>query len=145
MERINKAVEHFNQGYNCCQSILMTYGTEFGINLETAIKIGSAFGGGIVRRGEICGAVSGALMVLGLKYGQSKPVPISESYQNIIDISNNLMDNFSSKNGSINCRDLLNVDLTNPEERKNAEDMGIINEICPRMVRNAAEILQQLL
>ena len=73
MEKINTAVEYFNQDFNCCQSILMTFGSECGLDKETAIKLGSPFGGGIVRTGEVCGAVTSALMILGLKYGKSEP------------------------------------------------------------------------
>ena len=60
-------------------------------------------------------------------------------------LATKFLNNFKTNNGSVKCLDLLNIDLTNLEERKLAEDKGILKEICPKMVNNAAEILQQLL
>ena len=68
MKDIERALECFDKNYNCSQSIFSTYAPRFGVNTEHSLKIASAFGGGIARMGNICGAVSGALMTIGLKY-----------------------------------------------------------------------------
>lgn len=68
MSKKEKALNYFSQKFNCSQAVLSTFAEELGISEELALKIGTEFGGG-ARRGELCGAVSGALMVLGLKYG----------------------------------------------------------------------------
>ena len=68
MKKSEKAAELFSQGFNCAQSVFAVFAEKYGISQELALKIGCGFGGGM-RNAEICGAVSGALMVLGLKYG----------------------------------------------------------------------------
>lgn len=67
-ERTQKAIDFFEQGYNCSQSVLMAYADLYGIDQETATKFASSFGGGMGRLREVCGAVSGMFMVLGLHY-----------------------------------------------------------------------------
>ena len=63
-ERTQKAIDFFEQGYNCSQSVLMAYADLYGIDQETATKFASSFGGGMGRLREVCGAVSGMFMVL---------------------------------------------------------------------------------
>jgi len=69
MSRVEEAVSCFADGFSCSQSIVSTYGTEFGVDREKALKISTGFGGGMGRLGGTCGAVTGAIMVIGLKYG----------------------------------------------------------------------------
>lgn len=68
MNHADKAVELFGNNFNCAQAVFGTFAAELGMDEELALKIATSFGGG-ARKGELCGAVSGALMVLGLKYG----------------------------------------------------------------------------
>lgn len=68
MNKVEKSLNYFKNGFNCSQALLATYATDFGLSEEMALKVATQFGGG-ARKGEMCGAVSGALMVLGLKYG----------------------------------------------------------------------------
>jgi C_GCAxxG_C_C family probable redox protein len=71
--RIKAANELFNRGYNCAQALLATFGVDLGLNRDMELKIASPFGGGISHMGETCGAVTGALMIIGLKYGMTEP------------------------------------------------------------------------
>ena len=71
MEKSIKAKSRFENGYACSQAVLSTLSPELGLDENTAFKVASAFGGGMVRHGEVCGAVTGALMALGLKYGSN--------------------------------------------------------------------------
>ena len=71
MDKVEQAQSFFLVGYLCSQSVLMTYADLFYLDSETAARLAAAFGGGVARRGETCGAVNGAFMVLGLKYGHS--------------------------------------------------------------------------
>ena len=71
MTHTEKAVDYFSQKLHCSQSVLAAFADECGITEEQALKLGSCFGSGM-RKGEVCGAVTGALMVLGLLYGQNK-------------------------------------------------------------------------
>ncbi|UCD85357.1 MAG: C_GCAxxG_C_C family protein, partial [Deltaproteobacteria bacterium] len=72
MSKVKSAVSCFKEGFSCSQVLLSTYGTDFGLDRETALKVAGAFGGGMGRMGEVCGAVTGAFMVIGLKHGMVK-------------------------------------------------------------------------
>ena len=69
MSRIENAISAFRGDFNCSQSILSTYCTQYGLDRDIALKLATGFGGGMGRLGRTCGAVSGAFMVIGLKYG----------------------------------------------------------------------------
>ena len=141
--KIEKAVERFNNGFNCSQAVFASYSEQFGLDCERAFKVATGFGGGM-RMGETCGAVTGAFMVLGLKYGnttaqnqQSK----EKTYEMIIEFTNR----FKARNGSVSCRELLGCDISTPEGQKKARDEGLFSAVCPEMVKNAAEILEEML
>ena len=70
-ERVVCAEEMFRSGYVCSQAVFATFSEMLGLDKETALKIANGFGGGIARKQEICGAVSGAIMAIGLKYGKT--------------------------------------------------------------------------
>ena len=95
----------FAQGYNCAQAMLAVYGEEFGLKREHAFRIGAPFGGGIADTGNICGAVTGSLMVIGLSKGDIKPeswVKKAKLYRT----SRRFMERFSSLSGSLACCDI---------------------------------------
>jgi len=142
--KIDKAVNYFKQGFNCCQSILLTFGNSYGITSDTAIKIGSPFGGGMARTGETCGAVTGALMIIGVKYGKSEH-PDEKADKITYEKSRQFLDEFNSANKTVICRDLIHADISTPEGLKMAQDQGIIKDICPAMVKSAAEILDSII
>ena len=88
------AKELFKRGYNCSQSVLVAFCDETGLDIEDALKISSSFGGGMGRLREVCGAVSGMFMVVGMKYGYTDPTDKqkkSEHYNIIQSLSNNLI------------------------------------------------------
>jgi C_GCAxxG_C_C family probable redox protein len=137
----DNAVDVFNQSFNCSQSVFSTFAVQFGLDKETALKIASPFGAGIARRGEICGAVSGALLVLGLVRGSDKPAGNDEIYR----LAQEFMRRFEQKNGSVLCRDLIDCDISTPEGWQKARETGQFTTVCPAVVREAAEIVQTLL
>ena len=141
--KIEQAVERFKSGFNCSQAVLSSYSEQFGLDCEKAIKIATGFGGGM-RMSDICGAVTGAYMVLGLKYGnvtaedqQNK----AKTYEKVIEYTNR----FKARNGSVICSDLLGCDISTPEGMKEAQNKGLFSSTCPRLVQDAAEILEQML
>ena len=94
---------HFQgQSFNCSQSVLSAFAAQYGLDKETALKLASPFGGGVARRGEICGAVTGALLVLGLARGADKPAGKDEIYR----LSQEFMRLFEEKHGTLLCREL---------------------------------------
>ena len=141
--KIEKAVERFNNGFNCSQAVFASYSERFGLDCERAFKVATGFGGGM-RMGETCGAVTGSFMVLGLKYGNTtaqNQQAKEKTYEKIEEFTTR----FKARNGSVMCRELLGCDISTPEGRKKAQDNGLFSTICPEMVKNAAEILEEML
>ena len=94
--------------------------------------------------GETCGAVTGALMVLGLKYGNATAedkAAKADTYEKVVEYINR----FKARNGSVVCRELLGCDISKPDGMKKAREDGLFDSICPKMVRDASEILETML
>lgn len=143
MSKIEQAVERFDNGFNCSQAVVASYCEEFGLDCETASKVATGFGGGM-RMGETCGAVTGAFMVLGLKYGNTTAEDQEskgKTYGRIVEYTNR----FKARNGSVLCKELLACDISTPEGMKKAQEDGLFDSICPKMVRSAAEIIEEML
>ncbi len=136
MNYVEEAVQLFEDGYMCSQAVLAVFCEEFGLSREQAFKISISFGGGM-RKGEVCGACTGAIMALGLKYGENK----SKSDEMCV----KFLDSFKKENGSYICRDLLDCDIRTEEGIKYAIDNNLFKEICPKMVESATKIAQELI
>jgi C_GCAxxG_C_C family probable redox protein len=124
--------------------VLSSFGEELGLERELALRVAGAFGGGMARMGEACGAVTGALMVIGLKYGMTQAkdeAARDKTYR----LTQEFMTRFKARHNSIVCRELLGYDLSSPEGRKAAHDKGLFTTLCPQLVRDAVEIVEQLL
>ena len=113
MNRIEKSVELFNSGFLCSQAVFAAFSKDLGLSEEQALKIGACFGSGM-RKGEVCGACTGALMVLGLKYGHSN-ADDKESKIKADKVCDKFLDEFKKENGSYLCRELLDCDISTPE------------------------------
>ncbi len=137
------AVKYFEQEFNCAQAVLMMFGPSLGLDKRTASRLGAAFGGGMVRSGNTCGAVSGALMVLGLKFGNSDNDD-KESKEAAYTQAEAFVKEFKENNSSIVCRDLLGCDLSKPGGLEYARESKLFQSICPKLVRDAADIVEQL-
>lgn len=142
-EKVEKAVEYFNNGFCCSQAVFTTFATEYGIAEEFALKVATQFGGG-ARKGELCGSVSGALMALGLKYGFSDG-NAQEEKELAHQKAEEFMNRFIEKKGTVVCRELLGHDLSKQGELEKCRELGVFKTICPEMVRCAAEIVEQML
>ena len=136
MSEIRQAVDLFNEGYRCSQAVFAAFSPDLGLDKEMALKIGACFGSGM-RKGEVCGACTGALMVLGLKYGESK----KESDE----VCERFLDEFEKQNGSYICNDLLGCDITTPEGRQYAIDNNLFKDFCPKMVESASRIVKVIM
>ncbi|UCH88361.1 MAG: C_GCAxxG_C_C family protein [Thermoplasmata archaeon] len=144
MSKVEDALKLFDEGFSCSQAICAVYGKQFGLERETAFKIAGAFGGGMGRMGETCGAVTGAFMVIGLKYGMTD-VNDKDAKERTIEAVNEFVNKFNERNGSIVCKKLLGYDLSTPEGRKEVSEKGLTKKICPQFIKDAAEILEQIL
>jgi C_GCAxxG_C_C family probable redox protein len=142
--KVHNAVSLFEQGFNCSQAILATYGEEFGLNHEAALKVASGFGGGMGRSALTCGAVTGAFMVLGLKYGPGD-VKDKRAKEHTYELVREFVVKFKSRNGSIFCSKLLGCDISTPAGAEIARQKGLFDSVCPKMVQEAAEILEEMM
>lgn len=143
MTHSEKANKYFCEKFHCSQAVLAAFADELGITEEQALKLGACFGGGM-RKGEVCGACTGALMVLGLKYGQCKKGDI-ESRVRTNSVTERFFDEFKSINGSYICNELLNCDISTEEDAETALKNNLFTEFCPLMVKSAVKIIEQIL
>lgn len=143
MNHVEKAVEYYGNNFNCSQGVFTAFATDMGFDEKMALRLATNFGGG-ERKGELCGAVAGALMVLGLRCGHCESDDI-EGKQNAYKISEEFMNRFIAKNGSVVCRELLGYDLTKEEDKKVIAEQNLFRTFCPEMVRSAAEILDEMI
>lgn len=137
------AVNKFKEGYNCAQSVLFAYADRLNISTDTALKIATGFGGGMGRKQEVCGAVSGAIMVLGLIYGRGEHDG-REKQEITYATVRELIDGFTKECGSINCKELLSgCELMTAEGQKRFVDEKMI-ERCYGYVERVCGLLDRL-
>lgn len=143
MSRVDEAVELFREGAACSQVVLGVYGPGLGIDRATAMRVAAGFAGGM-REGGTCGAVTGAFMVLGLQHGSDdcdRAVGRQAVYQAVIEFSSR----FRERNGTLLCRELLGCDVGTPEGAQQAREQDLFRTVCPKMVQDAAEILEEMM
>ena len=144
MNKVDLALGNLKAGYSCSQSVFAVFADKLGLDKEAALKVSSAFGGGIAGMGETCGAVTGALMALGLKYGS---IEVSENHedQEIHRYAESFISRIKSRNGTITCREILGVNVADPEELKIAEEKGLFEKNCSPFVKLSIEIADDLI
>ncbi len=128
---------NFDQGFSCSQAVLAAFAPQFGLDRETALRLAGAFGGGLSRAGETCGAVTGALMVIGLRYGQVT-VDDQPAKERTYEAGQQFMARFREQHGALKCRELLGYDLGTPEGRAAVKEQQLSKTICARLVYDAA-------
>jgi C_GCAxxG_C_C family probable redox protein len=136
------AEDRFMRSMNCAQAVFETFAPSMGMPAETARRVASAFAGGM-GMGSQCGAVSGALMVIGMKYGKTEDRD-SEADQRTFSKTAEFIAEFRKQNGHISCSELLGCNISAPEGLKTAQSEGLFTTLCPRYVRSAAEILDRI-
>lgn len=144
MSKVDDSVKCFSDGFNCSQAVVSSFCEDLGLDRKTALKIASSFGGGMAHMSETCGAVTGAFMVFGLKYGRFIADDIDAKTK-----TNNLVQEFAKRfkdiHGSIRCTELLNCDLSTPEGIDSAKEQNVFKTICPKLVKDASTIVEELL
>ena len=144
MDAVDTAVQMFEEGYSCSQALLASFAPRYGLDRQTALKLASPFGGGMGRLGLNCGAISGALMVIGLHGGRTDPEDDETRDRNDA-LVREFMDRYRKENGSIMCNDLTGVDISDPEARAAGNEAGTFDRVCPNLVRYAATVVQELI
>lgn len=143
MNHVNEALKLFEEKYHCSQAVLAAFSEEYGLSKENALKIGGCFGSGM-RKGEVCGACTGALMVLGLKYGKSR-IEDMDSKIKSNEVCDKFLDEFKRENGSYLCNTLLGCDISTKEGVQSALDNELFTKFCPKMVKSAVMITEKIL
>ena len=136
MEHQEKAKLLFNRGQNCSQAVVGAFSDILSVDEDDLLKIASSFGGGMGRMGEVCGALTGAFMVVGLLQGYGKPIEreLKEKYyQRIADLA----ERFRQEKGSILCRDLL-------ETNKSMEFAPGVKQ-CEHLIQHAVLLVEEMI
>ena len=145
-QKTNKAeiaLRKFEEGYNCAQSVTYAYADEVNIDKNTLLTITTGFGVGFGRKQEVCGAVSGAIIILGAKYGRRENEPIDKMEKTYKEVQN-FIDEFTREKGSIICRELLSgCNLLTEEGQKFFRDNNLKREVCNGCVELSCNILQK--
>jgi len=133
----------FKEGYNCSQSVFCSYCEQFGIDFDTGLKLSSSFGGGIGRLRNVCGAISGLCMLIGLKQGYTSPDNDEIKEKHYAKVQE-LVKKFENKFGSVICKELLNFDEKNfsPKPTKRTNEF-YQNRPCEKFIKYACELFEE--
>lgn len=141
--RAEAAKQHFTEGYNCAQAVVLTFSDLLSVDRETLLKLASPFGGGMGRMREVCGAVSGIFFVEGMLLGYSSPTD-ADGKRELYEKIRTLAGKYSDENGSIICRELLagtpHTEDSTPEQRT---AQYYKKRPCAELVKTAAYILAE--
>jgi C_GCAxxG_C_C family probable redox protein len=137
MDKTKKAIATFNNGKNCAQSVLGAYADDFKLDEEQMNKMALAFGGGMGHTNGICGAISGGLMVLGLKLNEHE-FDKEKTYAG----TRHLMDEFITRNGTRDCEKLIGVDLMTAEGKKQFKEEKIKQKVCEKCIADVIDIIE---
>jgi len=143
MGNADKAAATFKEGFSCSQAVLGTYCERFGLDKKQAYKIGSGFGGGM-HLDQTCGAVTGAFMVIGLKYGRTRADDVEAKVKTAATVVE-FAKKFKARHGSITCTELLGCNISTQEGFEEAKKKDLFKQVCPKYVISAAEILDEML
>ncbi len=144
MSRSEIAVDKFKEGYNCAQSVLYSFSDKLNISKDLALKISSGLGAGMGRKQEVCGAISGGILVLGLIYGQGENEE-KQKKETAYSKVRELMDEFEKKFNTVNCKELLNgCELLTPEGQEKYRSDNMFKK-CLEYVDYTVKILEEII
>jgi len=142
--RTDVATTRFLSGYNCAQAVLDAFRDEAALDEDLALKIATGLGAGMGRKQEVCGAVTGGILVLGLQHGRGSTDDHSATEQTY-SRTRELMDRFTAQHGSCLCRELLQgYDLGTEEGLRRAKADDMLNKVCRPCVQTVVEILEKM-
>jgi C_GCAxxG_C_C family probable redox protein len=143
MRRADRAVQLFGEGRACSQAVLLAWSRDLGLDDDLALRLAAPFGSGM-RLGSTCGALTGALMVLGLATCDER-CATREGRALTAEPIAALSERFVARVGAIDCPGILGCDVRDPETAARARAEGLYGSRCTPAVRAAAEILEDLL
>ncbi|MFW9777420.1 MAG: C-GCAxxG-C-C family protein [Candidatus Heimdallarchaeota archaeon] len=142
---IEAAVRRFEEKDNCAQALFSTFAQGMGLDEETCLNLSQIFSGGVSRSGNVCGAITGGLMAISLKYGKSGKTESSKrDAPTVYELGERFMNKFKHRNGTLLCKDLIGYDISTEEKLRTARDNKAFSK-CSKFVHDAAEILANIL
>lgn len=144
MKKADQAIESFTHGFTCAAAVFSAFSEDLGLDGETAKKIACGFGAGVSKTGNICGAVSGAILTIGLKYGKAAPGD-DIATEKTRALSRRFIEEFTARHGSVNCTAILGYNISDPDEYEKAKAEGLFTTRCVECVSDSAEILEKIL
>lgn len=145
MDKKEKALKYFRDHYNCSQSVFTVFGTEDGLTEDQCLRAACGFGGGMGRMQVTCGAVTGAVMALGMKHGKAFGDP-EEKKTDTYARTRELFAEFEKLHGTTVCRQLLNgLNMNDPEELARIKELGLFEKNCERYISDAVDITEKLI
>lgn len=130
-----------DQKYNCAEATLLALCQEWGISSDVVPQVAAGFGGGMGKKGLICGALSGTVMAIGLRFASPDPAD-TEKRKLVTNYVSKLLDDFKDSFGETGCRELIGCDLSTPEGMMKAKVEKVRTEKCRHFVRRAVELAQ---
>jgi C_GCAxxG_C_C family probable redox protein len=143
MNKVELAATTFKEGFDCAQSVLVTFSDKTALDRDTALRLGNPFAGGMGRMGDTCGAVTGALMVIGLIHGATEPKN-KKAKAKTVKLVNEFIEKFSELNGSSTCREIIGHDIRSIG-RLSSGRRKEVHRKCLKAVQDAVEILEEIL
>lgn len=137
-----QTTDYFLAGYNCCQSILMTYGSQFGLDLKMAAQLGSGMGGGLGHTGHICGFISGAVLLIGLSQGDFDPDDLERKLQTVERVAE-FLDECRKSLNHIECRELIHCEIRTREQLTQAISEGKMNICGTELIQEIVRLLDE--
>jgi C_GCAxxG_C_C family probable redox protein len=144
VSKAEQAAEFMRGGFNCAQSVVKAFGSELDAQEDAVVGMASGFGGGVGRTGEICGALTGAALVLGARFGHADPAETGKRETTYAAVQK-LLDAFRKEHGTVLCRELIGADMRDPEALARARAEGVFSRKCPMLVESSARILGEIL
>lgn len=144
MNHATQAADAFTTGLACSQAVLSAYAADLGLNAETALKVSAGFGGGMGRMAGTCGAVTGAVMVIGMRLGAASGKDQEAKLKTYAAVRE-FAARFKARHGSLTCRELLGCDISTPQGAEAMKQQGLHDKVCSGLVRDACHILDDLL
>ncbi|WP_066633075.1 C-GCAxxG-C-C family protein [Labilibacter marinus] len=141
-DKLKLAQDKFSNNCNCAQSALIGLASDK-LDVNALEMMSSAFGGGIAQQGKTCGAITGALMALGVYEGYTEAQTANKPA--MYNKAQAFLKEFERQNGSSQCCDLLGYDMSIPEEKAKAVESGLFNSLCPKLVMSAVEIMDEII
>jgi C_GCAxxG_C_C family probable redox protein len=144
MDRVALALSLHENGFNCSQAVFATFSEALSIDQKTALRIATCFGGGM-RMGEVCGALTGALMAIGMHDGHDIEGDLEEK-QRVNDMTAVFVQKFMARQGAVRCQDILDgYNSSIPKEREIIESKALFETKCPLAIERAVKMVEEAL